>query len=86
MTEPTQTLLQDRAQALHRCWQERERLKRTGTPGIVDWGAGRRPECRYEAYWRGMSIGLFPSADAAQVFLQGLGPSPGRTTFAPGGL
>jgi hypothetical protein len=79
MTEPTPTLLQEHAQAQHQCWQERERFKRTGTPGVVDWGTTRRPECRYEAYWRGMSIGLFPSAEAAWLFLQGLGPSPHPT-------
>jgi hypothetical protein len=73
MAEATDALPEARAQALKICWQERERFKSTGTPGVVDWGAGRRPECRYEAYWRGMSIGLFPSAEAAWLFLQGLG-------------
>jgi hypothetical protein len=54
-------------------WEDRERLQATREPGVVDWDSSRRPECRYEACWRGMSIGLFPSAEDAWAFLQGLG-------------
>ena len=73
MTESGNARATARAEERQRRWQEHERLKATREPGVVDWGAGRRPECRYEAYWRGMSIGLFPSAEEAWVFLRGLG-------------
>ena len=53
--------------------EERERLKETHGSGIVDWGQHRHPERQYEAYWRGMSLGLFPTAAEAQAYLQGLG-------------
>ena len=70
------------AEVLARAWQERDRLKETREPGVVDWGGSRRPECRYEAYWRGMSIGLFPSATEARAFLRGL-DSYHRSTPSP---
>ena len=52
---------------------ERERLKETHASGIVDWGGHRHQEKRYEAYWRGMSLGFFPTAADAHAYLHGLG-------------
>ena len=52
--------------------EQRDQLKHSRDAGVVDWGSGRRPECRYEAYWRGMSIGLFPTEDEAWSYLRGL--------------
>jgi hypothetical protein len=52
---------------------ESEQLKATRERGVVDWGTNRRARCRYEAYWRGLSIGLFPSATDAWAYLQRLG-------------
>jgi hypothetical protein len=73
MAAPVTGRAEATAQVRRSGWQEHERLKATCEPGVVDWGANRRPEGRYEAYWRGMSIGLFPSAEAAWTFLRGLG-------------
>jgi hypothetical protein len=53
--------------------EERERLKETFGSGVVDWGNRRRPAARYEAYWRGMPVGLFPSPEAAGGVLKTLG-------------
>ena len=53
--------------------EERERLKETYGSGVVDWGNRRRPAARYEAYWRGMPLGLYPSPEAAGGVLQTLG-------------
>ena len=61
------------AEGRSQAWHEHARLKETRAPGVVDWGASRRPGCRYEAYWRAMSSGLFSSAEEAWAFLQGLG-------------
>ncbi len=52
---------------------ERDRLKETLDSGVVDWGRRRRAGRRYEAFWRGMPIGLFASAGEAWSYLQGLG-------------
>jgi hypothetical protein len=61
-----------REQALER----RQHLKDTGESGVVDWGPSRRSECRFEAYWRGMSIGLFAAAEEAWAYLRGLDSVP----------
>jgi hypothetical protein len=53
--------------------EERDRLKETHGSGILDWGEHRHHEQRYEAYWRGMSLGLFPTAAEAQAYLHRLG-------------
>jgi hypothetical protein len=53
--------------------QERDRLKETNSSGVVDWGTRRRLDNRYEAYWRGMSIGLFANPEDAWAFVQQLG-------------
>jgi hypothetical protein len=53
--------------------EERDRLKLTHGTGVVDWGERRRAASRYEAYWRGMSIGVFPSAEDARAYLHSLG-------------
>ena len=52
--------------------EESARLKATRGSGVVDWGRPRRAVGRYEAYWRGMSLGLFISQEEAQAFLAGL--------------
>ncbi len=53
--------------------EERARLKATRESGIVDWAIPRPRAGRYEAYWRGMSIGRFLHREDAQRFLAGLG-------------
>ncbi len=63
--------------------EQRDQLKRSREPGVVDWGGGRRPECRYEAYWRGMSIGLFPTQEEAWAYLRGLEGGPPRQADPP---
>jgi hypothetical protein len=52
---------------------ERDRLKEKHDSGVVDWGRRRRAGSRYEAFWRGMTIGLFASPTEAWTYLQGLG-------------
>ncbi len=73
MAAPRTPRVEAAAQVHRSGWQEHERLKATGEPGVVDWGTNRRPAGRYEAYWRGMSIGLFLSAQDAWAYLQNLG-------------
>ena len=51
--------------------EESARLKATHGSGVVDWGRPRGAVGRYEAYWRGMSLGLFTSREEAQTFLAG---------------
>ena len=53
--------------------EEREQLKETYGSGVLDWGPQRHRKERYEAYWRGMSIGLFPTAAEAVAYLEVLG-------------
>jgi hypothetical protein len=58
-----------RARPAERALAQREVLRREHGHGVLDWGPASRPGCRYEAYWRGLSLGFFDSARAAWAYL-----------------
>jgi hypothetical protein len=50
--------------------EQRKILRRDYSHGVLDWGPVSRPARRYEAYWRGLSLGYFGTERAAWVYLR----------------